>query len=255
VANRAVDLLGKTLADAGRLTRAQCVDALTQGGITGAGNYAYHLLWYASQSGVTCIGPNQGSEQTFVLLDQWAPDPVRPERDEALAIIATRYFRSHGPTSAKDLAGWTGLPMSDVKRGIAAAGDRISAVPVDGSPMYLAAEILDLAATLTAKPAGVIALPGFDEYMLGFKDRSWMATPTDLNAIVPGGNGVFQATLARDGRVIGTWKRTLGKSKVAVTVLPLTDLGARDKAKAERALGDYARFLALPHTVTWAEPA
>ncbi len=253
VADRAVDVLGEALAGPGRMTRAQCVQALTQAGISATGNYAYHLLWYASQRGVTCIGPNDGSEQTFVLLDAWAPDPVRPERDEALAMIATRYFRSHGPTTARDLAGWTGLPMADVKRGIAGAGDTLASVTVDGRQMYLGAEILDLAAGVGAQPSGLLALPGFDEYLLGYKDRSWMVEPAHLNAIVPGGNGVFQATIVRDGRVVGIWKRTIGKARVTVNAVPLVRLGARERAGIERAFGAYARYLAMPHTVSWAE--
>ena len=122
VADRAVDVLGEALAGGGRLTRAECVARLEQAGISSAGQLGYHLLWYASQRGVTCIAPNVGTEQTFVLLDEWVPDPVRLDRDEALATIAVRYFRSHGPTTRQDFAGWTGLTMADAKKGIAAAG-------------------------------------------------------------------------------------------------------------------------------------
>ncbi len=61
-----------------------------------------------------------------MLLDEWAPDQVRPDREEALATIALRYFRSHGPTTRQDFAGWTGLTMADAKAGIAGAGDERS---------------------------------------------------------------------------------------------------------------------------------
>src|ERR1044071_8994584 len=93
MADRAVDVLGTALAGGGRLTRAECVSALNEGGVTTAGQLSYHLLWYASQRGVTCIAPNIGKEQTFVLLDERVPDPLRPEREEALGIMALRYFR------------------------------------------------------------------------------------------------------------------------------------------------------------------
>ena len=117
--DRAVEVLGAALAGGGRLTRAQCITALTEAGIDSPGQIGYHLLWYASQRGVTCMGPHLGKEQTFVLLDEWVPEPHRPSREEALATIAVRYFRSHGPTTRQDFAGWTGLTAADAKLGIA----------------------------------------------------------------------------------------------------------------------------------------
>ena len=70
-ADRAVELLREALAGGGRLTRSECIAALDAGGVSGAGQRGYHLLWYASQRGVTCIGPSVDGEQTFVLLDEW----------------------------------------------------------------------------------------------------------------------------------------------------------------------------------------
>ena len=105
VADRAVEVLGAALAGGGRFTRAQCAAALAEAGVTTEGQLGYHLLWYASQRGVLCIAPHIGKEQTFVLLDEWVPDPHRPDRDEALGIIAERYFRGHGPTTRQDFAG------------------------------------------------------------------------------------------------------------------------------------------------------
>lgn len=116
--DRAASVLESALAGGRRLTRAEAVALLTDSGIPTAGQHGYHLLWYVSQIGVTCIGPNMGKEQTFVLLDDWAPQQRRLDRDEALVELAFRYFRSHGPTSAKDFAGWTGLSMLDAKRAV-----------------------------------------------------------------------------------------------------------------------------------------
>src|SRR5262249_53882673 len=125
VADRAVEVLGAALAGGGRLTRSQCMAVLAENGIDTAGQRGYHLLWYASQRGVLCIAPNVGNEQSFVLLDEWVPDPHQPDPDEALATIALRYFHGHGPTTRQDFAGWTGLTVADARRGIAAAGDRL----------------------------------------------------------------------------------------------------------------------------------
>jgi len=244
-AEKAVDLLGFALAGGRRMTRAECMVTLTEGGVEVGGQRGYHLLWYAAQRGVTAIAPHVGKEQTFVLLDDWVPEPSRPERDEALGLIALRYFRSHGPATRKDFAGWTGLTMGDCKTGIAVAGNELSVVDVDGVEMIASTAALDAASSF----AGWLALSGFDEYMLGYKDRSLMASADDLAAIIPGGNGVFQSTLVRDGRVVATWKRVLGARGVTVTVLPLASLTARDARAVEKALTPFASFLGVPLTV------
>ncbi|MGC5021806.1 winged helix DNA-binding domain-containing protein [Micromonospora sp. DT47] len=247
-ADRAADVLGDALAGGGRLTRAECLARLAAAGVDTAGQRGYHVLWYASQCGVTCIAPHVGTEQTFVLLDEWAPDPHRPDRDEALGILARRYFRGHGPTTRQDFAGWTGLTATDAKRAIAAAGDALATVRVDGVEAVLDAALLDAPRTSVDD---VLVLPGFDEYLLGFKDRTLMLDPAHKQAIIPGGNGVFQATLVRGGRVVGTWKRTVGRTRATVTLHPLVPLDAAVRARFEAALDGYARFLGLPLRHTW----
>jgi len=252
VAERGVEVLADVLRGR-RMTRAECLAALADAGVELSGQRGYHLLWYASQRGVTCIAPHVGKEQTFVLLDEWVPKPHRPAREEALGLIATRFFRSHGPATRADLARWTGLTMTDVKAGVAAAGDRLTAVRVDGAEMLLAPAVLEAHSTAAGSAAAVewAALPGFDEYMLGYKDRSIMVDEGHLQAIVPGGNGVFQSTIVRGGRVVGTWKRTLGKRAVTIDVLPLVPLARAERAKAEAALQPFAAFVGLPAQVRW----
>ena len=242
--DRATDLLGAALAGGKRLTRAECLAAIVAGGVEVTGQRGYHLLWYAAQRGVTVIAPHVGKEQTFALLDEWVPESHRPSRDEALGLIALRYFRGHGPTTRRDLAGWTGLPMADVKTGIAVAGDALTTVEVDGVEM-----IMDAAAKPVERDDW-LALPGFDEYLLGFKDRSMMLLDAGhLQAVVPGGNGMFRSTVVHDGRVVAVWTRALARKGVTVTVEPLIPFTSRDRHSVERALQPYAGYLGLPLTV------
>jgi len=247
-ADLGVEVLAAALAGGGRLTRAECLTALAEGGVELSGQMGYHLLWYASQRGVTCIAPNVGKEQTFVLLDEWVPDPRRPSREEALATIALRYFRSHGPATRQDFVRWTGLTMTDTKAAIAGAGDALAPVRVDGAEMIADAALLD---TAPAAPGDWLALPGFDEYMLGYKDRTLLLDPDHFAAVVPGGNGVFQSTLVHAGRTVATWKRTLGRKAVTVHVTPLIPLDAAARRGAEEALQPYASFVELPLEVRW----
>ena len=251
-AERGTEILGTALAGGRRLTRAQCLAALDGAGLATDGQRGYHLLGFAAQRGVVCLAPNLGTEQSFVLLDDWVPGQLvlgrDLDRDQALATIAVRYFRSHGPTTRADLAGWTGLTLADVRRGIdvALADGRLGALSLDGVDLYADPELLD------APPAGppvpqLLVLPGFDEYLLGYKDRSLMLAPEHFQAVVPGGNGVFQSTVVRAGRVVATWRRTTRRDRVTVDVGLLDGVPERpDQADLERAFAPYATFVGLP---------
>ena len=248
IVNQAVEVLRTALSGGKRMTRSDCVALLIDAGVHTASQHGYHLLWYASQIGVTCIGPQEGNEQTFVLLHEWVPKPNSPSRDEALAILALRYFRSHGPTTRQDFAGWTGLTATDAKRGIESAGDALVTVSVEGVPHVLAASLLDEAANLRpSKRIGgeLLLLPGFDEYILGFKDRTRMVPDGFRDRIVPGNNGVFMPTIVEEGRVIGTWKRTIKKARVDIEALPFEPLTKQQTTSFQRAGDRYAQFLQL----------
>ncbi|MEU8185445.1 winged helix DNA-binding domain-containing protein [Micromonospora sp. NPDC049044] len=245
---RAIDVLGEALAGGGRLTRAQCLATLRAAGIGTDGQRGYHLLWSASVRGVTCLAPNVGTEQTFALLDEWAPESRQLDRDEALALLALRYVRGHGPVTAREFAGWSGLTLTDARRGLAAAENALSTVRVDGEPMYVDAALAEMPGV---PDDDLLVLPGFDEYLLGYRDRRLMLDPSHQPAVVPGNNGIFQATVVRAGRVVGVWKRKVGRAAVTVTIQPLAPLDAVARARVEQALGRYADFLGLPPRFTW----
>ena len=141
-ADRAADILREALAGGRAMTRAECVVALEAAGIPSAGQRAYHLLWYASQKGVTCVGPQRGKEQTFVLLDDFAPRGPDLDRPSALAVIAERFVRSHAPVSAHDLARWADLTVTDARAGLAAAAGVVPRT-IDGRDLFVTEALLD----------------------------------------------------------------------------------------------------------------
>lgn len=246
-AEGAAEVLRAALQGGKRLTRSACVALLVDAGVHTQPQHGYHLLWYASQIGVTCIGPQQGSEQTFVLLDEWAPEQRSLDRDEALGELALRYFRSHGPTTRQDFAGWTGLTQGDAKRAIALAGDALATVDVDGTEMVMSAALLERSAEVLAEldPHRLVLLPGFDELVLGFKDRSHILPAEHRDAIVPGGNGVFKPTIVIGGRIVGTWARTRKRAHVDIEALPFSPLTARQRRAFEGAATRYGEHLGL----------
>ena len=256
-AERACEVLAAAL-DSGPMTRAECASRLAEAGLPTEGQRTYHLLWYAAARGLGCVGPSRGSEQTFALLDRWAPPGRSVEREEALAILAERFVRSHGPVTRHDLARWADLTLGDVRVGVSQV-DGVVEVEAAGRAYYLRAEVLDRfgppgAAATTPRPRSgppAHALPGFDELVLGYRDRAAQLDPQFAGQVVPGGNGMFQPTLVVGGRVVGTWRRRELARRVDITARSLVTVPPRDRRSLERALAGYGRYVGRPAEIRW----
>jgi Winged helix DNA-binding domain len=245
IVTKANEVLRHALQGGRMLTRAECVSLLIDAGLHTASEHGYHLLWFASQVGVTCIGPQAGKDQTFVLLDEWVPRPNLLERHEGLKTLAIRYFRSHGPATEKDFVGWTGLSVGDTKRGISLAAKDLTKVETVSGPMIMATTSLGDSAPTPIQNDELLLLPGFDEYILGYKDRTAMLSPGHFNEIVPGGNGVFKPTIVANGRVIGTWKRSIKKQRIELQAIPFVSFTKRQQQHFAKASHRYAEYLQL----------
>ena len=95
---------------------------------------------------------------------------------------------------------------------------------------------------MAAPAARVHLLPGFDEYLLGYGDRTAALAPEHSEAIVPGGNGMFKPTIVVDGEVVGTWRRTVRPARPSIEPAPFDRLSAGvldELAVAARAYGAY----------------
>lgn len=194
-------------------TRADLLAGFTAAGLPVDGGRGYHLIVELAQRGLLCLGPHDGGEQRFVRLDDWVTRPRRLTGDEALAELALRYLTGHGPATDADLARWSGLPLGQVRRGIAAAGDALASTEL-GARYWFAPGLPDLLTAHREQADAVHLLPGFDELVLGYADRS-ATVPADVaDRLVPGGNGVFRPTVVHRGVVIGTWSRSAGRVAV-----------------------------------------
>ncbi len=205
--------LAQTIATAaltggGELSRADLLARWEDCGLTTTGQRGYHLLVHLAQTGVLCFGPVRDGEQQLVLLSEWVPRPWLPEREEALGELARRYFCGHGPASVKDFGRWAKLVATDVRTGVALARPDLETLKLDGVEYLMDPQTPDRLRTYRKAARGVFLLPGFDEYVLGYGDRSAILAAEFAEHIVPGGNGVFQPTLVADGQVVGTWRRT-----------------------------------------------
>ncbi|MBM7807808.1 hypothetical protein JOD57_003645 [Geodermatophilus bullaregiensis] len=205
-----------------RLSRADLLTAIRDGGVEVSGQRGYHLLWYLAQTGTLVLGPAAGGDQSFVLLDEWVREPRRLEGEEAFGELALRFFTGHGPATVADLVRWAGTTVRDARAGLALARPALEAVDVEGTELYLDPATPERLAAHRADAEGLHLLPGFDEFVLGYADRTCAVPPEFADRIVPGGNGVFRSTVVVGGQVVGTWRRTGTGARRTVTAEPFT---------------------------------
>jgi hypothetical protein len=207
----------------GRLLRRDEVYAVwDDAGLPTTGQRGYHMLGHLAQTGTLCFGPVRDGERRVVLIDEWIPRPRRLQREEALGELAARYFRGHGPATTADFTRWTRLPAADVRAGLALARPHLARIETGGVEYFLDPRTPDLLDAHRSHARGVFLLPGFDEFILGYADRSAVLAGEFADRIVPGGNGVFRPAVVSDGRVVGTWRHTGRGAKRTVAATPFT---------------------------------
>ncbi|MBF4571535.1 AlkZ family DNA glycosylase [Herbiconiux sp. VKM Ac-1786] len=247
---RARDVATGLLRGGGRASREQFTAALESAGLEPTGQRGMHLIWLLAHEGLICWGPmaEGGTQQALVLLDEWAPATRDRSPDEAHDELLLRYVRGHGPTTLKDFCHWSKLLVSDSSAALARIRDRLEEVELGGASYLVEAGDIEARAREAGTAPPQLALPGFDEFLLGYRSRQPALAAEFSARVVPGENGMFFPMLVSRGAIVGTWKRSITAKAVTVTTDPFEPLTAAEQKGFERALRRYAAFLELPLT-------
>lgn len=241
VFSRCENLFVKALQGGRQLSRESIYALLEAKGIWTADQRGYHILWRLAQEGLICFGDREGKQQTFALLDEWVPAMKNLEREEALAELTRRYFMSHGPATLRDFVWWSGLKLTDARAGLESVASELVQEKVGEVVYWMSAE----KSVLGRGSSAVYLLPGFDEYLLGYTNRSAALDPLHAGKVCPGGNGMFSPTIVIGGRVVGTWKRVIKKGAVVVEPKPFELFGEKEKRAIAKVAERYGRFLKI----------
>ena len=234
---RATELAVEALHADGPKSRYELSGIWEAAGIDVSGQRGYHIIWHLAHAGTLVFGPTRGGRQLFALSERWLPPAASIERDDALKLLARRYFSGHGPATAADLTRWANLTVADTKRAIAAALPELTTLNVDGIEYLLGSETQEVLAANRRDAERVLALPHFDELLLGYRDRGPTLPPERDFNVFANRNGVPAHTIVHRGQVIATWKRPKQASGARVEVLPLVPATAAvlDRAAARAA--------------------
>ena len=234
--------LVKALRDGQQLTRAELVSVLRQAGIEGNGLRMVYLIGSAELDGIICSGARRGKQFTYALLDDRVPPTKTLERDEALAELTRRYFTSHGPATEEDFMWWSGLTRADIRSGLEMVKRQMVHEMIDGKTYWFAAS-----GPLASKSSqAACLLPNYDEYIVGYTDRSAIFDSSHSNKLDSRGNPLFQHTIVVKGRIAGTWKRILKKDALVIETNLFTPLTKAEDRSVALAIQRYGEFLELP---------
>lgn len=234
---RAREVAIGALADAPRgLSRAEFLAHWEADGQPTTGGVGYHLLTQLISEGTLCHGAWNGEDQNIALASTWLPpnsglgDRFNDDRIAATAELLGRYLRGHGPATVRDFAWWTKLPLRDIK---AALPDVKDSLESDGGdePSYWRPGLTEEVRRLGNLVLHPLLLPGFDEFILGYPDRSFAMTSEQETLLVPGNNGVFRRSIIVGGTVRGFWRRA---GKPGKRTLELEPFGSIPKAADAR---------------------
>jgi len=194
------------------------------------------LLRRDELDGLICSGPKQGKQFTYMLLDERAPASISFHKDEALAELAKRYFNSHGPATIKDFAWWSGLIVSDAKKGVELTSSYLLNEKVEGETFWFSSVMPIIKTTRS----NIQLLPAFDEYTVAYKNRHVLIHPASASR---SSLEILNPVIVQKGRITGTWKRTIDKNNVSIKTNLFVSLSSSALKSLQSEVKSYAKFI------------
>jgi hypothetical protein len=234
------EIMTRAMEGGKQLSRKELTEVLEQNGIEINGMRLSHIIYQAGIGQLICFGPKRGVDFTYTLLDEWSPGGLRLDQETAVSELAKRYFLSHGPATLQDFVWWSGLTITQARSGLESVRPMLQEVAVDGQIYWMSRE----ADPSPSATSSVYLLPGFDEFIIAYKDRS-ASVNNDHTKHVVHSNGIFNPVILIDGRVAGTWRGSVKNKKLVLVWNPFRAFSGKEQEGIEQELERYKRFLNL----------
>lgn len=171
-----------------------------------------YLIALAEVEGVICSGVDKGKKATYALLDERVPPMRELHKEEALAQLAGRYFRSHSPASLNDFTWWSGLTISEARQAIGLIERELIADRFAEQKLYVHESYKD---TPASQEDALHLLPSFDEYLISYKDRTTVLQP-EHHPKAFNNFGTFYPVILHKGMIVGNWSKSVKKGALTV---------------------------------------
>ena len=231
-------LLEKVLSNEQCMTREELVREFDNIHIRTDENRLSHIMMGAELDGVVCSGPLRGNKLTYTLLEDRVPTKKSLSREEALATLATRYFKSHGPATVRDFVWWSGLTVTDARRALETVKSGFISETIDSETYWMTPG----SAHRRMYSQQLRLLPAFDEVLIGYANRS-AALATVHNKKAISDNGIFRPIIVENGQVKGLWKRNTIKDRVLIEATVFQPINEETKSAIEAEALRFGEFL------------
>ena len=238
VYTKAHDLLEKILCGKKSLTKQEIAEHFNRSGIVADNHRMTRFMARAEQEGIICSGEDRGSKCTYALLEERVPSMPELTKDESLARLARSYFRSHSPAVLQDFIWWSGLPVSDAKQAVYLIASELTTEQWKEQTWY----IHDTCRTRGKLSGHIHLLPSYDEYLLGYKDRTDVL-PLEHYSKAFTNNGLFFPIVLHNGQVIGNWDKSVKKKSVDLKYSWFRQVADMNEETLERERQKFTRFL------------
>jgi hypothetical protein len=234
--NKATNRIARAV-EAGPRTRRQLAEILAGHGISPAGQRLPYLLMHAELCRVIVSGPMAGGQHTYAPFDQRVPITDGPAGEEAVAILAWRYFTTRGPATLKDFVWWCGLPTADARRALKAVETRLQSRKIEDREYWFAA------AAKKASPRPRIDLVQcYDEAIISYaQTRDVLQSPT-WNFPVPRHIDGFTHVLLLDGQLLGHWRQRQTGHQTRIETRIDRSLDSGEQIALAREINRYVTF-------------
>ena len=199
---RSYTILGNILSGKRSLTKQEIAEHFEHSGLLADNYHMTRFMSRAEVEGIVCSGECRGRQHTYALLDERVPPTPELTKEEALARLATAYFRSHAPATLQDFSWWSGLPLTEARQAISLIEPELMSEQWHSQTWY----IHDSCRTLGKATDSLHLLPSYDEYLIGYKDRTNVLPKEDYSKAFTN-NGLFFPVLLYKGHVVGNWNR------------------------------------------------
>ena len=237
VYTKAHDLLEKILCGKKSLTKQEIAEHFNRSGIVADNHRMTRFMARAEQEGIICSGEDRGSKCTYALLEERVPPMPELTKDESLARLARSYFRSHSPAVLQDFIWWSGLPVSDAKQAVYLIASELTTEQWKEQTWY----IHDTCRTRGKLSGHIHLLPSYDEYLLGYKDRTDVL-PKEHYPKAFTNNGLFYPVILHEGQVIGNWSKSAKKGSASIECSWFRSNDCVDETVLNQEKDKYMRF-------------
>ena len=201
---RATNVIATSVTGATK-TRPELMDDLVRAGLAIDPPRLANILMYAETNSVVTSGPTRGKAHTYALFDERVPPDPGPEGDEALSLLAWRYFSTRGPVTVKDFIWWSGLKAKDARVGLELNRDRLDRWQHDGITYWLTGDAAALAAPPGKRPRADL-VQCYDELIISYSESRHLVHTEAVSFRTPKTIDGFRHLVVLDGRLLGHWR-------------------------------------------------